>query len=231
LDEPQDFGLGDRPAELARGRRAREVDEGTQRRGERQAVATSDVTRFKRRGAVNRDAGPRPWGTAIDEGEVDHKPRLAQQPPQGGGGPMAQDRVRPERQQGGGLGGERRRHRVTDEVDTSVDGMQPAVLDAVLDRPPAQSHRPELSPGHHTVLAAGDLTDPNVERVNNCDFVARRRSSAPRRAHGVANRDLVLTTQPSAHLFTLSSSLAAPIPPSAGRDRCLVAADRSAVGR
>lgn len=61
------------------------------------------------------------------------------------------------------------------------------------------------------MLAPRDLSNPRIESVNNYDFVARLRSSAHRRSHSANNQDLDPANLPSTQLFTLSSSLVAPM--------------------
>lgn len=51
---------------------------------------------------------------------------------------------------------------MTDREDATVDGMEPAALQAMADRPPAHAHPLELPAGDHPVLARGERSDRPV---------------------------------------------------------------------
>lgn len=54
---------------------------------------------------------------------------------------------------------------MTDGIDAPVYRMQPITLHPVPDRVPANSKSDELSAGHDSVLAVGDLGDRRINRV------------------------------------------------------------------
>jgi len=102
---------------------------------------------------------------ASDDGDVDHVGFAERQRPHRGSTVVAHDDPVSAREDRRHLPRERRRHRVPDQVDASVHGMQPARGEPVGDGAASESGACELRPRHDAVLPGGDPRDSPVTRL------------------------------------------------------------------
>jgi hypothetical protein len=89
--------------------------------------------------------------------DVDGVPSLLGDAPEGGRAAVAEDRLGPDREEGGHPAAELRQLRAPDGVDAPVDHVKPTLGDAVLDRGTGEAQREQLLTRDDPVLATSEL--------------------------------------------------------------------------
>ena len=155
--------LGEEALERGGAQVRREVEDRAGGTGERQAVADRHVVTREFDRAVDRDPGAfEP--AAVTDGDV-HLVDPRRDPPQRGGAPVAEDRVRSTGEQRRRLVTEGQMREVPDGIDTAVHAVQPTGLDPCVDRRSGEPERVKLRHRDPSVLALRDRRNTPIART------------------------------------------------------------------
>jgi hypothetical protein len=165
VEDPLDFRLGDRVAELVRGDDSGEVEQGPRHARTRNAALLRPVDRAQGPVAVRIDAIRRSAAAAWGR-DVDPVATVASKSPEGRSGAMREDRVR--------ATGDRRSHSVTvlgeqcvpDGVYALMNRVQPPRGNALVDEPHIEPHLNQLPQGDHSMLPLGQIGNRPVSAAS-----------------------------------------------------------------
>jgi hypothetical protein len=161
VEQPQHLGLLDRPLARPAVDRLGEVDEapGHARAGD--SVVVGEVGRGQGEAAVSDDTGPGVRGSP-GNGDVDDRPVVRAQAPQGRCGAVRQHRPWTVGQHGGHPAPLAGQLRPSHGVDATVLGMQAARANPLRHRLPREAKRLQLRKGDGPVLPVGQLAQPGI---------------------------------------------------------------------
>jgi hypothetical protein len=176
IEQPQNFGLGDRPPQLPKGNDAGQVQDRFRHAGARNPDELGSVRRLKHAISVRGNA-PRTPSTPICRRDVDRLSPVLPDPPELRGRTVRQARAWAAGEHSGHEPCIAEQQRMADCVDTLVHSMQRTEPHSMPNRAPAHSQSQHLLGGNQPVLPLRHLRHPRVPTSSRAPPTGRKAKS------------------------------------------------------